>query len=167
MNTLLLALLAAALTASGACERYRGRGAAERCRVEIAGDTFSLEIAADEAARARGLSGRTAIAPGEGMIFVFPRAGLQSFWMHDCLVDIDIMFLDPQGRVTAAHRMKAEPPRAPGESQAAYEGRLKRYPSRLAAQFAIELSAGSLDRLGVRPDDKVSLDAARLKALAR
>jgi uncharacterized membrane protein (UPF0127 family) len=35
-----------------------------------------------------------------------------------------------------------------------------------ATQFAIELRAGSIERLGVNVDDKIELDLARLKAMA-
>lgn len=167
MNCLALAILAAMLSATGACDRFRSSSAAARYALELAGERFSLEIAADDATRTRGLGGRRDIAPDGGMIFVFPRAAVQSFWMADCLVDIDIMFLDPQGRVTALHRMKAELPRRADETQAAYEGRLRRYSSRYAAQYAVELRSGTLDRLGIRVDSKVELDTGRLKALAR
>ena len=47
-----------------------------------------------------------------------------------------------------------------------YQSRLKRYSSVFPAQFAIELRAGTIERLGIGVDGKVELDAARLKALA-
>lgn len=69
--------------------------------------------------------------------------------MRDCPIDIDIIFLDPSGRITAMHHMPAEPPRDPETepetgvpSTDKYEQRLKRYPSRYPAQFVIELAGG-------------------------
>ena len=76
------------------------------------------------------------------------------------------MFLDPNGRVTATHTMKTEDPRRENESELAYSARLADYPSVYATQFAIELRAGSIERLGVNVDDKIELDLARLKAMA-
>jgi uncharacterized membrane protein (UPF0127 family) len=81
-------------------------------------------------------------------------------------VDIDIIFLDTRGRVTALHRMKAEPPRSPQESDEAYRSRLPMYSSGLPAQFAIELPAGSLDRLKLAVEDRIELDLDRLKGMA-
>lgn len=101
------------------------------------------------------------------MLFVFPRPGQQRFWMAYCLVDIDLIFLDAHGRVTAAHRMKVEPARREDESEIAYQTRLRGYPSVYPAQFAIELASGSIDRLGIRVEQKIELDVERLKALAR
>jgi hypothetical protein len=55
--------------------------------------------------------------------------------------------------------MRAEPLRRPGESEAAYDARLRRYPSGAPARFAVELQAGSLARLGLRPGASVDVSA--------
>jgi uncharacterized membrane protein (UPF0127 family) len=134
--------------------------------VSIGGETFHLELAADEASTTRGLMHRDAVPDDGGMLFVFPRAELRTFWMGHCLIDIDIIFLDGRGRVTATHTMKAETPQAEGETDAAYRARMPDYSSRLPAQFAIELKAGSLERLDVAFEDRIELDLERLKAAA-
>lgn len=138
-------------------------------KVVIKDETFELELALDDAAREKGLMDRESIPDHGGMLFVFPdsKVQVQSFWMANCLVDMDIMFLDRRGTVTAVHRMKKEPPKKPGESQEDYERRLKRYSSVYPAQFAIELKAGSLDRLNVKVDDRIALDVNRLKKMTR
>lgn len=153
------------LTAAAGCERIKEIPGTER--IMLAGRAFTLEVADDEPRRSRGLGGRESIPADGGMLFIFPAAAVRSFWMRDCLVDIDIMFLDPRGRITAVHRMTPEPPRRDDETEAAYLGRLRSYASLYPAQFVIELQAGSLDALGLRVDQKVELDLARLKALAR
>jgi uncharacterized membrane protein (UPF0127 family) len=136
-------------------------------RVRIGGETFRLELAADPETRRVGLMHRAELAPDGGMLFVFPGARERSFWMGHCRIDIDVLFLDARGRVTATHRMRAEAPQGPDESDAAYRRRLPRYPSRGPAQYAIELAAGSLDRLGVEPGDRIDLELSRLAARAR
>jgi uncharacterized membrane protein (UPF0127 family) len=135
--------------------------------VEIAGERFTLEIAAEDISRAQGLKGRLDIPDDGGMLFVFPQAALQSFWMEDCLVDMDIIFLDAQGRVTAAHEMKVEPPRRSDETQQSYQRRLRGYRSVYPAQFAIELKAGTIARLDIGIERKIDLDLPRLKAMAQ
>ncbi len=155
-------LLAAA--SLGGCQRSQPTRGTEQ--VIIAGEPFQLEVARDDATRTKGLMGRTEIASDGGMLFIFPTSQVRSFWMGYCLLDIDVMYLDPNGRVTAFHTMKTEAPRAEGESESDYSARLKDYPSVYAAQFAIELGAGSIERLGVEVDDKIELDLARLKAMA-
>ncbi len=138
-----------------------------REQVVIAGETFRLELAATGKSRARGLGGRTTIDPDGGMLFVFRHARQRTFWMKDCLVDIDAMFLDDRGRITAVHKMKKQPPRAEDESVAAYEHRLKHYPSRRPARFVIELKPGSIDRLKIKPGQTIKLDLPGLRKKAR
>ncbi len=152
-------------TAATGCESFRRDP--RSVAVEITDERFSLEVAADDTTRVRGLMARTEIPADGGMIFIFPEPAIRSFWMGYCLTDIDLIFLDPNGRVTAVHRMTEESPRREGESEPAYRARLRDYPSLYPAQFAIELQAGAIDRLGIGFDDKIELDLPRLKALAR
>jgi uncharacterized membrane protein (UPF0127 family) len=136
-------------------------------RVTIGGRTFDLEVAANEAAIQRGLGGRSEIADDGGMVFVFPFPSNHSFWMRDCLVDIDIAFLDRDGVVVAAYDMKAEPLRRDTESEDAYFSRLARYPSGPRAHFAVETKAGTNRELGIVVGSKIAVDPARLLSLRR
>jgi uncharacterized membrane protein (UPF0127 family) len=136
-------------------------------KLTIAGRTFDFEVAASDAAIQRGLGGRNEIAEDGGMIFVFPFPSSHSFWMRDCLVDIDIAFLDRDGVVVAAYEMKAEPLRGPGETEDAYFARLARYPSGPRAHFAVETRAGTNKALGLAVGSKVTVDPTRLLSLRR
>ena len=161
-HALILAVLACATTG---CDRLRSDP--EAVAIQIGAERFTVEVAANDATRIQGLKGVTEIEPSGGMIFIFPNSQVRSFWMPDCLVDIDVMFLDPQGRVTAVHTMRVETAQGAGEARSVYEQRLKRYSSVYPAQFAVEFRAGTLGRLGVGVDTKIPLDVARLKAVAR
>ena len=130
--------------------------------VKIKGRTFKLEVAATNEARIKGMGGRTEIPEDTGMLFVFPRATRLAFLMRDCTVPIDVIFLDPSGRITAIHTMPPEEPRRPGEDDAAYDARLKKYPSRFPAQYAIELLGGMASKLGLAAGEKIDLDIDRL-----
>ncbi len=134
-------------------------------QVTIGTELFELEIAATPRAIEKGLMHRADISPNGGMLFIFPREGPRAFWMAYTLVDLDIIFLDNDGVVTAATAMKAEEPRAEGEAEAAYHARLPRYPSAGPARYAIEFKAGTLGLLGLKVGDKVRLDHARVRAL--
>lgn len=134
--------------------------------VEIAGRTFHLEVAADPDTRFKGLSGRTHIEDDGGMLFLFDRPQPLNFVMRDCPIDIDIIFLDGSGRVTATHHMLPEP-RLPDEPAEEYEKRLKRYSSKFAAQFVIELKGGTLNEITVKEGDRIPLRLEALKKAAR
>lgn len=138
-----------------------------RLTLDIQGQRYALELALTRESRATGLSGRTRIPDDGGMLFVYPQPQSLVFWMYLCLVDIDVAFLDPQGRVLAVYEMQAEPPPGPGESPGAYRQRLRRYQSPQPGQFALELRAGSLRELGIHVGDKLDLPLAELVRQAR
>lgn len=141
--------------------------------VKLGGKWFHLELSETQEKRFKGLSDRTEIASDGGMLFVFPRAQPLQFVMRDCPIPIDIIFVDGSGRIVAMHEMKAEDPRRPDEPKTddpradKYENRLKKYPSRFAAQFVIEIKGGTLPSLGLKEGDKLALDADRLKTLCK
>lgn len=135
--------------------------------VTIKGERFMMELALTEPHRIKGLSGRAEIDPKGGMLFVFPSPARREFVMRDCPAPIDIAFLDSSGRVVALHEMKPEEPKREGESDMEYEFRLKRYPSRFPAQFAVETAGGRLAALGLREGDKVVFDVEGLKRRAQ
>ena len=136
-------------------------------KVVIAEQKFKLELAADPVSRAQGLMGREKLEKERGMLFVYPRAGIRSFWMMNCLIDIDLIFLDPKGRIVALHEMKKEAPQGEEETNAQYSRRLKRYPSRRNAQYGIELRKGSIKKLKLKVGQTIKLDFKRLTKLAK
>jgi len=134
--------------------------------LDLAGHRYELELAATNSARMRGLGGRRTLPPGTGMLFVHPDDLRRNYWMKDCLIAMDLAFLDRQGRIVAMHRLEPEDPRRARESAADYHARLRRYPSRRPARYAIELPPGDLDALGLAVGDTVPLPRAPLDELA-
>lgn len=168
-------LAAAVLAATGAfsgCEET-GKAGAGVTPVRISGKMFYLEVAADDAIRTPGLGGRTHIDDDGGMVFVFARPRLLEFVMRDCPIPIDIIYTDGAGRVQTMHTMTPEGPRGDGEgrqgdlSNGLYEARLKKWPSNYPSQFAIELKAGTIEKLKVKEGDKIDFDVEGLKKIAR
>ena len=94
------------------------------------------------------------------MLFVFAQARELQFVMRRCHVPIDVIFLDPAGRIVKTHAMKTQPLDTP-------EDDLWRYPSQWQAQFAIELSGGSAAQLKLEYLDVVDLPLDDLKRWVR
>jgi len=64
--------------------------------IEIkAGERIVLvEVSDTEALRTRGLSGRTSLGEGRGMLFVFDKNERYGFWMKEMRFPIDIVWID-------------------------------------------------------------------------
>ncbi len=59
----------------------------------VGGTEIPVEIARTGEERAKGLSGRPSLEPGQGMLFIFPEPGNHSFWMPDMNFPIDIIWI--------------------------------------------------------------------------
>jgi len=154
MQMMLLATVAAC-----ACDRR----VPDVATVSLGDRAWTLEIAATPAAIQDGLMHREKIPFGTGMLFVFEEPSVHRFWMANCLTDIDVAFLDGEGRIVTMHTMKMEPPRRVNESVYDYHRRLPLYSSAVPVRFAIELPAGSIDVLDLHRGMKIPIDAAGLK----
>lgn len=104
-----------------------------------------VEIADRPELRQRGLMFRKELPEDEGMLFVFERPEIQSFWMRNTYIPLDIAFIDEKGRITDIHQMK------PLDEEPRYE-------SSVPVPFAIELNQGWFARRGIKVGAQVSYD---------
>ena len=111
------------------------------------GTAFTLEVAATEAARERGYMERE-VGPREGMLFVFDEAGRHSFWMKNCRVPLDILWLDASFRIV--HLAAAQPP-CPAEGDCP-----SIVPMR-PAHYALEFASGTARAHGLKPGTRVDV----------
>lgn len=61
--------------------------------------TFSVELADTAHERQVGLMERTNLKENQGMLFVFPALSLNSFWMKNTPLSLDIIFIDSDARI--------------------------------------------------------------------
>jgi len=156
---------------------------ATHTRVTIGGKVFKLGLALDDRTRFVGLSNVDPIPEDGGLLFVFPDRGVQvhEFVMRDCPKPIDIIYLDDTMRITAFYTMPAEPPRGEDEKElrapfegapdwakvnAKYESRMKKYSSRFAARYAIELRGETIKGMDLKVGQVIQVDPG-LKSKAK
>ncbi len=145
------------LATLGGCEGEAGGDKYEW--VTINDQKFKLELAITEDQIQTGLMNRASLGENEGMLFIFGEARPRRFWMKNCLIPIDVIYLDPQGRVVSMLEMKPPAKGTPDDEQIYY-------PSQYPAQFAIELNGGMARKLKVEMGQKIPLDLRGLKARA-
>lgn len=133
-----------------------------RRKISIAGEVFTFEIADEFPERARGLSGRKNLPRNDGMLFAYKKPEILGYWMKDCFIDIDIVYVRSDVRIVSTYSMKKEPPRGENEPLYEYEGRLPRYSSRHLVQFALEFAPGTIKRLGLKPGQVIQLPRKEL-----
>lgn len=135
--------------------------------LEVRGERVEVEVAATSPRRQRGMGGRARFPKGTGMLFAHPSASPRSYWMKDCLFNIDVAFLDPNGMIVAVHEMKVEPPKRASETTTTYTKRLKKYLSSKPAQYALEFVPGTIKRLSLKVGETIALPREGLRGLTR
>ncbi|MBX7220817.1 MAG: DUF192 domain-containing protein [Blastocatellia bacterium] len=107
------------------------------------GNVLVVEIARTPAEVQRGLMFRQSLLPDTGMLFVFPNEGPLPFWMKNTLIDLDIVFLDTERRVTGvAANIRRTVPGTPDNQIARANGQ---------GRFALEIPAGKAREYGIEP----------------
>jgi uncharacterized membrane protein (UPF0127 family) len=115
--------------------------------VTLHGRSFSVELATDAPSREHGLMMRRSLAEEHGMLFVFPHAGPQGFWMKNTLIPLDILYFDADRRLVSM-QLNVPPCKA---------SPCPVYPSTAPARYVLELSAGSAVRSGLALGDELNI----------
>lgn len=120
----------------GALQVQDAFGGSHRLAVEIA-DTSPL--------RARGLMWRSELPEGTGMFFIFPTEVVQSFWMRNTLIPLDMVFIDRRLRVVGVVQW-AEPRTLTSRSVGK------------PSVYVLEVPGGWTSRNGVRAGSTIELE---------
>lgn len=131
------------------------------------GEEFRCELCLDEDSRSAGMGARSEFPEGTAMIFVHPRPRLLHYWMKDCLIELDIVYVDANGRIATMYEARRERLRRKTETLEAYEARLPRYSSKRQVKYVIELPAGTVARLKPKVGERVPIDWRALDARAK
>lgn len=97
----LYALVTVAFVLAGAA-RLGSQYAQARGEVTFASGTrVSVEIADTDDKRQRGLMFRKELAPTDGMVFIFDEKGFYPFWMKNCFISLDMIWVDEAFKVVS------------------------------------------------------------------
>jgi uncharacterized membrane protein (UPF0127 family) len=104
---------------------------------------IDIQIADNEYDRELGLMFRKHMQENRGMLFIFPQEGIQSFWMHNTYIPLDMIFVNAQDKIVTiqnADKTLSD----------------QTYSSIKPAQFVIEVNLGFAKKYGLKVGDKIS-----------
>ena len=116
--------------------------------ITIRNHTFTIEIADTNEAQAKGLSYRTSLNQDTGMLFVFEKPSLYTFWMKDMHFPLDILFIKDNIIVTIHENVPNPPSNTP-------LNQLPAYAPKQPANYVLEINAGLSQKYGFREGDEV------------
>jgi uncharacterized membrane protein (UPF0127 family) len=100
------------------------------------GSTVHVELAKTEAERNFGLMERTSLPQGRGMLFVHDQPGRYAYWMYDCKIGLDIIWMDQAHRIV---EMSPDTPPCKGKSDTC-----PNYGGHETSVYVLELPVGSI-----------------------
>jgi uncharacterized membrane protein (UPF0127 family) len=113
--------------------------------ITVKGYRLVVELAVTPQARVCGLSRRTELDKDHGMLFVYPGAGMRTYWMKDTWIPLSIAFVDEKGKIINIETM------APDQTEIKYR-------SRLPAVYVLEVNQGWFRQHDIKAGDPVGID---------
>jgi uncharacterized protein len=104
---------------------------------------IDIEVADDNAEREQGLMYRDTMAENAGMLFLMETEEIQTFWMKNTVLPLDIIFVDSDRRIVSIHR-----------NCTPYS--LDQIPSVKPALYVVEVNAGYTVKYGIKTGDMIS-----------
>jgi uncharacterized membrane protein (UPF0127 family) len=149
IQTVRVPLVALVITATFIATACAHAAPAKLLGIKAGEKSLQVEVMATPEGRSKGMMGRTSMADTRGMLFVFARPTQTFFWMKNCLMDIDVAFIDEEGVIQRIHEMKVESPMVS-------ETALKRYPSPPGTFYALETRGGWFRAHDVKTGQKLT-----------
>ena len=112
------------------------------------GALIEAELAISPAEQARGLMFRAELPPDRGMLFVGSRSSRRSFWMYQCLIPLDLIWLDGAHRIVEI--VRSAPPCSSTDP-----GDCPSYGGNANSVYVLELAAGQSDAHGLQIGDRL------------
>ncbi|HAD81429.1 TPA: DUF192 domain-containing protein [Candidatus Edwardsbacteria bacterium] len=113
-----------------------------RIKLTVGQSVLWVEVVDNPRSREQGLMFRKTMPGDEGMLFIFEYPQMQSFWMRNTYLPLDIAFISEQGVIINILTMK---PLDEGP----------RYRSLAPALYVIEANAGWFGQNGIKAGDQV------------
>ena len=122
-----------------------GCGKADKIKeVKVNDKIIKVESAETAEEKQQGLSGREKICENCGMLFIFDKKDIRSFWMKDMKFSIDIIWINSDKIVKITENAKLPQ----GENIPAYSSDKK-------VNFVLEVNAGFCEKNNIKVGDKV------------
>lgn len=104
---------------------------------------IDIEIADTDYERQLGLMKRVSMEEKQGMLFIFPSEAMQSFWMRNTLISLDMLFINENKKIVTIHK----------NTKILSD---QSYPSSAPAKYVLETIAGFTDKFGINVGDVIN-----------
>lgn len=112
---------------------------------------YNVSIADTQAEQKEGLSGTKILQKNSGLLFVFKKSGVYSFWMKDMNFPIDIIWIDKNLKVVFIKK-DATPKSFP-----------ELFNTKIKAKYTLEVNKGEVNKSKIKIGDSVVLHISNME----
>lgn len=149
LNKIIIGFILILLIFSGFIVYQINKNPPPKSKVTIDNHTFSVEVATTSAQQQQGLSGRNALSPDQGMLFIFNTADRYPFWMKGMEFPLDIIFIKNNKIVSISQNVPT--PKTTNEAN------LPIYVPTAPVNQVLEINAGLAKNYDLKKDDDVTV----------
>lgn len=104
---------------------------------------IDIEIADNDAERSTGMMLRDKMSYNQGMLFIFQYERVQSFWMRNTQISLDMLFINSERKIVTIHQKTT-----PFSEES--------YPSDEPAKYVLEVKAGFVEKFRIKEGYQIS-----------
>jgi hypothetical protein len=119
--------------------------------VTAKGQHFQAEAALTPQEQMRGLMYRETLPKDRCMIFLYTEDGHHTIWMKNCLISLDVVWVDAEGRIVEL--VEKAPPLSP--LYVGPDALAPTYGGKVLSRHFVEFPEGTIRRLGLKQGDRI------------
>ena len=109
---------------------------------------IDIQIADNDFDRELGLMFRKSMQENQGMLFIFPQDTIQTLWMRNTFIPLDMVFINSQKEIVSISK----------NTKTLSD---QTYSSSGPAQYVLEVNAGFCDRFNIKDGDKINWNSSK------
>lgn len=114
----------------------------------INNNCFVSEVAKTNAERGQGLMYRIALDNDKGMLFIFDKEGIYSFWMKNTLIHLDMIWIDKNNNIVFIKE----------NAQPCLKEVCEVITPNEKALYVLEVNSGNVEKYNIKLGDEVSIN---------
>ena len=111
------------------------------------GQQIVAEVVSDPIDMQRGMMFRDSLAPDRGMLFLHQESGRHPYWMYQCRIPLDILWMDAERRIV---EISANTPPCAGPAS-----QCPNYGGNKDSRYVLELAGGMAKKYGLNIGDRL------------
>jgi hypothetical protein len=123
------------------------RNLSEIKTIKVNNHSIAVEVADTDRLRTKGLSERNSLPQNQGMLFIFPAAGLYNFWMKGMHFPLDFVWIKDDTVVDLTENVLNPKDQTHDPTEF--------YNPKFAVNKVLEINAGEVKKLNIKIGDKI------------